>query len=82
MIIKSPFITEKVTTMIDTNNTMEFIVDIRSNKTQIKEALEELYDIEVVKVRTMITSHGEKKATVKLVGKDSANELATKLGLL
>jgi len=33
-------------------------------------------------VRTMITSQGEKKAIVKLAKEGSANELATRLGLL
>ncbi len=68
--------------MIDTNNTMEFLVDIRYTKPEIKRALESLYEIEVVKVRTMITTTGEKKAIVKLAGDDSANELASRLGLL
>ena len=82
MIIKSPCITEKVTGMIDSNNTLEFLVNIRSTKPEIKKALEELYDVEVLDVRTMITSRGEKKALVKLAKEGSANELATRLGLL
>jgi large subunit ribosomal protein L23 len=82
MIIKSPCITEKVTGMIDSNNTLEFLVNIRSTKPEIKKALEELYDVEVLDVRTMITSRGEKKALVKLAKDGSANELATRLGLL
>ena len=82
MAVKSPFITEKVTNMIDSDNTMEFIVDMTSNKSQIKKSLEDLYEVEVLKVRTMITSKGEKKAIVKLAGDGTANELATRLGLL
>ena len=82
MVVKSPFITEKVTNMIDSDNTMEFIVDMTSNKSQIKKYLEDLYEVEVLKVRTMITSKGEKKAVVKLAGDGTANELATRLGLL
>ena len=82
MIIKSPYVTEKVTGMIDSNNTLEFLVNIRSTKPEIKKALEDLYDIEVQSVRTMITSQGEKKAIVKLAKDGSANELATRLGLL
>lgn len=82
MIIKSPYITEKVTGMIDSNNTLEFLVNMRATKPEIKKSLEELYDIEVVSVRTMITSRGEKKAIVKLAKDGSANELATRLGLL
>ena len=82
MIIKSPFVTEKVTSMIDSNDSLEFLVDMRATKPEIKKALEELYDIEVQSVRTMITSQGEKKAVVKLAKEGSANELATRLGLL
>ncbi len=82
MIIKSPLITEKVTNMIDSDNTMEFLVDLRANKPQIAKELSELYEIEVVSVRTMITPTGQKKAVVKFAGDNTANELATRLGLL
>jgi large subunit ribosomal protein L23 len=82
MIIKSPYITEKVTGMVDSNNTLEFLVDMRATKPEIKKSLEELYDVEVSSVRTMITSRGDKKAIVKLVKEGGANELATRLGLL
>jgi large subunit ribosomal protein L23 len=82
MIIKSPYVTEKVTGMIDSNNTLEFLVNMRSTKPEIKKALEDRYDIEVQRVRTKITSQGEKKAIVKLAKEGSANELATRLGLL
>ncbi len=82
MIIKSPYVTEKVTGMIDSNNTLEFLVNMKSTKPEIKKALEDIYDIEVQSVRTMITSQGEKKAIVKLAKEGSANELATRLGLL
>jgi len=82
MIIKSPYVTEKVTSMIDSDNTLEFLVNVNATKPQIKKALKDLYDIDVLAVRTMITSQGEKKAIVKLAGEGSANELATRLGLL
>lgn len=82
MIIKSPYVTEKVTGMIDSNNTLEFLVNIRSTKPEIKKALEEIYDVEILSVRTMITSRGKKKAIVTLAKDGGANELATRLGLL
>ena len=82
MIIKSPYITEKVTGMIDSDNTLEFLVDMKSTKPEIKKALEELYSIDVLTVRTMITSRGKKKAIVTLAKDGGANELATRLGLL
>jgi large subunit ribosomal protein L23 len=82
MIIKSPYVTEKVTGMIDSDNTVEFLVNMRSTKPEIKKALEDLYDVDVLVVRTMVTPRGQKKAIVKLAGEGSANELATRLGLL
>lgn len=82
MIIKSPYVTEKVTGMIDADNTMEFLVDLKAKKPEIKRALEEQFEVEVVSVRTMITPKGEKKAVVKFAGENKANELATRLGLL
>jgi large subunit ribosomal protein L23 len=82
MIIKSPYVTEKVTAMIDSNDTLEFLVNIKATKPEIRKALEDLYDIDILTVRTMITSRGEKKAIVKLAKEGSANELATRLGLL
>ncbi len=82
MIVKCPYVPEKVTNLIDKYNTIEFIVDLKATKSQIKKEIEDLYDVEVVAVRTMITPRGEKKAIVKLAGDKTANELATRLGLL
>lgn len=38
MIIKSPYVTEKVTSMIDSNDTLEFLVNINATKPEIKKA--------------------------------------------
>lgn len=39
---------------IEEHNTLSFIVDIRANKPQIKEAVKKLYDIKAAKVNTLI----------------------------
>lgn len=39
---------------IEENNTLVFIVDIKANKRQIKEALKKLYDIDTVKINTLV----------------------------
>lgn len=39
---------------IEENNTLVFICDIKANKRQIKEALKKLYDVDCVKVNTLI----------------------------
>lgn len=39
---------------IEENNTLVFIVDVKANKAQIKAALKKLYDIDTVKINTLI----------------------------
>ena len=39
---------------IEENNTLVFIVDIRANKRQIKDAVKKLYDVQAAKVNTLI----------------------------
>lgn len=51
-IIKRPLITERTTDlMVDKKYTFE--VDPRSNKSQIKDAIEEIFSVKVVSVHTM-----------------------------
>ncbi len=52
-IIKKPVITEKMTEMGETLNRYGFIVDKRANKLQIKEAIKEVYGVEVASINTM-----------------------------
>jgi large subunit ribosomal protein L23 len=81
MIIKYPFITEKATLSLDKNNTLQFMVDMGAKKGQIKRAVEEMYSVKVVKVTTQITSRGDKKAIVTLAPENSAEEIASRLGV-
>ncbi|CAN0045998.1 unnamed protein product [Choristocarpus tenellus] len=53
-IVKFPLTTESAMKKIEDNNTLVFIVDVRSNKRQIKAAVKALYDIECQKVNTLI----------------------------
>lgn len=39
---------------IEENNTLVFIVDVKANKRQIKQALKKLYDVDTVKVNTLV----------------------------
>lgn len=51
-IIKAPIITEK-TSDLKANNTVVFSVDIHANKTQIKQAVEEIWGVKVESVNTI-----------------------------
>lgn len=49
-----PLNTESAMKKIEDNNTLVFIVDIKANKRQIKDAVKKLYDVQAVKVNTLI----------------------------
>lgn len=51
-IIKKPVITEKSMELVEENK-YTFIVDMGSNKIEIRQAVEELFNVKVDKVRTM-----------------------------
>jgi len=80
-IIKKPLITEKTFDLIEKENKLVFIVDRKSNKSQIKRAIERLHNVKVIKVNTIITPQGEKKAFIKLHPDYSAQDIAIDLGI-
>ena len=51
-IIKAPIITEKASTLKE-NNVYTFSVDVKANKTQIKQAIESIFNVEVESVNTI-----------------------------
>jgi len=53
-IIKKPIITEKMTNASEKYNRFAFVVDRKANKIEIKKAVEEMYDVAVDSVRTML----------------------------
>jgi large subunit ribosomal protein L23 len=52
-IIKMPIITEKSTILKDESNKVVFQVDIRAKKPEIKQAVEKLFGVTVLKVNTL-----------------------------
>ncbi len=81
-IIISPYSSERIFDIIESQNKLAFIVNRKANKATIKRAIENLYNVKVVKVNTMITPAGKKKAIVRLHPTNSAVDLATALGLM
>ena len=67
---------------IEDNNTLVFIVDVKANMHQIKQAVKKLYDIDVAKVNTLIRPGGEKKAYVPLAPDYDALDVANKIGII
>jgi len=81
-IIIRVLVTEKTIRLAERENKITFIVNRKANKTQIKEAVEKLFNVKVEKVNTLITPNGEKKAYVKLKKDYKATDVLTKLGLM
>ncbi len=53
-IIIKPIVTEKMTELGEKLNRFGFVVDKRANKLQIKSAVEEMYNVTVTSVNTMV----------------------------
>ena len=81
-IIKFPLTTESAMKKIEDNDTLVFIVDVKANKHQIKQAVKKLCDIVVAKVNILIRPDGEKKAYVRLAPDYDALDVANKIGII
>jgi large subunit ribosomal protein L23Ae len=82
-VVLFPLNTESAMKKMEENNTLVFIVDIKANKAQIKLALKKLYDIDTVKINTLIRPDGTKKAFARLTPDvDALDVAANKLSLV
>ncbi|MDK2892405.1 50S ribosomal protein L23 [Methanohalophilus sp.] len=79
--IKYPFITEKAMMHLEENK-LQFVVDTRANKNEIKDEVTKMYGFTVTDVCTMTTMKGIKKALVTFEETDAAHEIATRIGLM
>ena len=66
-IIKAPIITEKTSDLAQ-NNVITFSVDVKANKTQIKQAIENIFNVKVESVNT-INVKPKRKRVGRYVGK-------------
>jgi large subunit ribosomal protein L23 len=82
LVVVYPMMSEDTVKLIETENKITFIVNNQATKHDIKRAVEELYEVKVIKVLTLTTPEGKKKAYVKLSPESKASDLAVKLGIL
>ena len=66
-IIFAPIITEKTQMLAQNENKVVFSVDMRANKTQIKQAIEKIFNVKVESVHTLIT-HPKKRRVGRYTG--------------
>jgi len=81
-VIKYPLVSEDAVTLIEAENKITFIVDADASKNDIRRAVEELYEVRVDRVNSVVTPEGRKKAYVKLTSNYKASDLAVRLGIL
>ena len=63
-IIKYPLSTEKSIRLMESQNKLIFVVDMKANKKMVKEAIESMFKAKVDEVKTYV-QNGEKRAYVK-----------------
>lgn len=61
-VIKSPVVSEKSMLGMQVNNEYQFLVDNRATRTEIKKAVEKLFNVKVANVNIAI-KHGKAKRT-------------------
>jgi large subunit ribosomal protein L23 len=66
-LIISPIVSEKSYDLIEAANTYTFRVDPRSTKTEIRQAVEEVFGVRVVRVNT-VNRKGKRKRTGYVMG--------------
>ena len=66
---------------MERENKLTFIVDDKATKSEVREAVEKLFEVKVVGVNMLRTAKG-KKAYVRLAPGYSATDIASRLGLV
>lgn len=81
-VILYPLMTEVASRILESENKLVFVVNLKASRNDVKRAVEELYEVRVEKVTVNVTPKGEKKAFVKLHPDYKAADVAIKLGIL
>lgn len=74
-IIFEPVVSEKSYDLVAKYNTYTFVVDPRTNKTEIRQAIESIFDVKVTSVNT-INRKGKRKRTGYIIGRRKATKRA------
>lgn len=81
-ILIHPIISEKAVNMIESDNKIAFKVNKAATKSDVKTAMEKIYNVKVESVNIINDTKGHKKAIIKLDSKFKASELSSKLGMV
>ena len=81
-VIEYPLVGESASKLMEDQNTLVFIVGLKTTKHDIKRVFTQRYDAEIRKVNTLIRPDGKKKAFITLKGDQAAVELGSKIGII
>ena len=79
-IIYHPYVTEKTMNFMEKNNALEFVVKRKASKKQIKDAVEEMFEVKVKDVNTRVTKNG-KHAIVTFTPEFKAEDIGMRIGI-
>lgn len=79
-ILLHAYVTEKSMDEMERMNKLEFMVDQRATRAEVKHAVEQIYNCKVAKVNVKIVRAG-KIATVRLAKEYSAEDVGTRAGV-
>ena len=68
--------------IVERDGQLQFIVDRRANKDQIKHEIEKMFGQPVTAVRTLMANDGEKKAMISFSNPKAAEEILSRLGIM
>merc|ERR1712151_115151 len=81
-LILYPVTSDKNVQRMENENILTFIVALNANKAQIKKVFENLLNVKVRSVNTMIRPDGKKKAYIRLTANHDSLKVASKIGIL
>ncbi|MFA6333757.1 MAG: 50S ribosomal protein L23 [Methanoregula sp.] len=82
MTLKYPFVTEKAMVLLENQSKLQFLVDREASKYDVKREIEKSFGQKVKSVRTLMNTHGQKKAIVSFENNKAAEEILSRLGIM
>jgi large subunit ribosomal protein L23 len=82
MTLKYPFVTEKAMVLLENQSKLQFLVAREASKDDVKREIEKSFGQKVKSVRTLMNTHGQKKAIVSFENEKAAEEILSRLGIM
>ncbi len=80
--LQYPIATEKALNLAERENTIIYVVSLAADKKAIKRDFEQMFNVKVQSVNTMVSTKNSKRAYIKLKKEFLASDVAKKLKLV